>query len=230
MMGFLDDYEPVEDRLRQFWTDHPYGRVITELLHHEDGDYIVLASVYVGNELRNDPPTATGLAHDSTSSLPNNMKSSALEVCETSAIGRALANAGYAPKGKRPSREEMQKTSAGERVLPSHSAEPRPEPVERGAVHAYGEGASSEAMSTGSGELSDATEAVVEPGSDAEGVGRNSSRGAPAAPSAPSHVHEWEQAPREGWAVCECGTAEKLSKVTIHTAPIELAEVRADML
>jgi len=32
-----------------------------------------------------------------------------LENCETSAIGRALANAGYAPKGKRASREEMTK-------------------------------------------------------------------------------------------------------------------------
>jgi hypothetical protein len=35
-----------------------------------------------------------------------------LENCETSAIGRALANAGYAPKGKRPSREEMTKVVA----------------------------------------------------------------------------------------------------------------------
>jgi hypothetical protein len=39
-----------------------------------------------------------------------------LENCETSAIGRALANAGYAPKGKRPSREEMTK------VAPNHPA------------------------------------------------------------------------------------------------------------
>ena len=39
------------------------------------------------------------------------MKQSALEVCETSAIGRALANLGYAAKGKRPSREEMSKAS-----------------------------------------------------------------------------------------------------------------------
>jgi hypothetical protein len=37
---------------------------------------------------------------------------SALENCETSAIGRALANAGYAAKGKRASREEMQKVAA----------------------------------------------------------------------------------------------------------------------
>jgi hypothetical protein len=38
-------------------------------------------------------------------------KTSALENGETSAIGRALANAGYAPKGKRPSREEMSKAA-----------------------------------------------------------------------------------------------------------------------
>lgn len=133
MGNFLDEYEPVEDRLRQFWTDHPFGRVITELIKHDDGDYIVQASVYFGNELRNDPATATGLAHDSVSSLPNNMKASALEVCETSAIGRALANCGYAAKGKRPSREEMQKVSANEAPV-------------------YGEGASgSEGGTTGPG-------------------------------------------------------------------------------
>ncbi|MBV5280514.1 MAG: hypothetical protein J0651_04550 [Actinobacteria bacterium] len=42
----------------------------------------------------------------------------ALENCETSAIGRALANAGYAPKGKRPSREEMSKVVAAKPVKP----------------------------------------------------------------------------------------------------------------
>ena len=42
-MSFLQDYEPVEDRLREFWHDHPYGRVITTLEHHGDGDYIVRA-------------------------------------------------------------------------------------------------------------------------------------------------------------------------------------------
>jgi hypothetical protein len=37
---------------------------------------------------------------------------------ETSAIGRALANAGYAAKGKRPSREEMSKVVAAKPVKP----------------------------------------------------------------------------------------------------------------
>lgn len=112
-MGFLDDYEPVEDRLREFWKDHPAGRVVTDLLRQDGGDYIVKASVYRGDELRDGLPAATGLAHDSYDQLPQNMKASALETCETSAIGRALANLGYAPKGKRPSREEMQKSRSG---------------------------------------------------------------------------------------------------------------------
>jgi hypothetical protein len=42
-----------------------------------------------------------------------------LENCETSAIGRALANAGYAAKGKRPSREEMSKVVAQKPVKPA---------------------------------------------------------------------------------------------------------------
>lgn len=109
----LSSYQTVEERLREFWKDHPYGRILTDLLAHEDGDYIVRATVYRGDEVGNIPPASTGLAHDAVATLPANMKASALEVCETSAIGRALANLGYAPKGSRPSREEMLKASEG---------------------------------------------------------------------------------------------------------------------
>ena len=118
-MTFLDDYEPVEDRVREFWSDHPEGRIVTYLVAHGDGDYIFRAEVYrlppvQGASMTGGVqfPDATGYAHDSASQLPSNMKASALEVCETSAIGRALANLGYAAKGKRPSREEMQKSAA----------------------------------------------------------------------------------------------------------------------
>ena len=108
MADFLKDYEPVEDRLRAFWMDHPQGRVMTTLISHADGAYIVFAEVWRSAD---EYPAASGLAHDSEAQLPSNMKTSALEVCETSAIGRALANLGYAAKGRRPSREEMSKTS-----------------------------------------------------------------------------------------------------------------------
>jgi hypothetical protein len=60
---------------------------------------------------------STGLAEEKVTDRGVN-QTSALENCETSAIGRALANAGYAAKGKRPSREEMTKVVAAKPVKP----------------------------------------------------------------------------------------------------------------
>lgn len=108
MGSFLDGYEPVEDRIRRFYADHPEGRITTSLLDHSDTTYIVHAAVYRPGE---DVPAATGLAAETVAASGVN-KLSALENCETSAIGRALANLNYAPKGARPSREEMSKVDA----------------------------------------------------------------------------------------------------------------------
>lgn len=114
MPGFnLDDYEPVADRLERFWTDHPDGRIWTELLTSADGEWLVRAAVFfVCGDLH---PAAVGHAHEVVGQSGVN-RTSALENCETSAIGRALANCGYAPKGfdKRPSREEMVKVAASQ--------------------------------------------------------------------------------------------------------------------
>ena len=106
-MGFLDDYEPVEDRLRAFWGDHPSGRVVTVLVGDTDGRYVVRAEVFRTDDAL---PAASGLAMERETDKGVN-STSALENCETSAIGRALANLGYAAKGKRASREEMSKAS-----------------------------------------------------------------------------------------------------------------------
>jgi hypothetical protein len=102
----LADYEPVEVRLEKFIKDYPDFRVSTELEVIESNRYIVKA--YLFKTATDSVAWATGLAEETVTSRGVN-QTSALENCETSAIGRALANAGYAPKGKRASREEMTK-------------------------------------------------------------------------------------------------------------------------
>jgi hypothetical protein len=109
----LEDYQPVEDRLILFWKDHPDGQIHTKLLDSASGRFIVEAAIYrTEADLR---PWTTGLAEETIQGRGVNA-TSALENCETSAIGRALANAGYATKGKRASREEMAKVSKASEV------------------------------------------------------------------------------------------------------------------
>ena len=104
----LEDYETVEERLIKYWKDHPDGQIHTKLLNQDSGRFIVLAEIY--RTEADSRPWTTGLAEETVQGRGVNA-TSALENCETSAIGRALANAGYATKGKRASREEMTKVA-----------------------------------------------------------------------------------------------------------------------
>ena len=104
----LDDYETVEERLVKYWKDHPDGQIHTEVVEATPSRFIVKALIYrTEADVR---PWTTGLAEETVQGRGVNA-TSALENCETSAIGRALANAGYATKGKRASREEMGKVA-----------------------------------------------------------------------------------------------------------------------
>lgn len=108
-MGFnLDDYEPVASRLAR-WLEQTDGqpRVITHLVHYQDNRCVFRAELYVGDVL-----IATGWAEE-TRGDGNVNRTSHLENCESSAVGRALANAGLSGSdpAKRPSREEMSKVA-----------------------------------------------------------------------------------------------------------------------
>ena len=112
----LADYETVEVRLEKFIKDYPDFRIATELEVCEKDRYIVKA--YLFKDAQQSTALSTGLAEEKVTDRGVN-QTSALENCETSAIGRALANAGYAAKGKRPSREEMSKVVASKPVKPA---------------------------------------------------------------------------------------------------------------
>jgi hypothetical protein len=112
----LDDYETVEERLIKYWKEHPDGRIETKLIEASASRFIVQAYIY--RTEADQHPWSSGLAEETVQGRGVNA-TSALENCETSAIGRALASAGYATKGKRPSREEMSKVAAKQAVVTS---------------------------------------------------------------------------------------------------------------
>lgn len=79
------DYASVDERLPLFWKDCPRGRIVTELVV-DDGTRIVMkAELYA--EITDAVPTTSGFAEEVRGSSMVN-KTSALENCETSAVGR----------------------------------------------------------------------------------------------------------------------------------------------
>jgi hypothetical protein len=106
----LEKYETVEARLDRFWNEHPGGRIETRLLTPAELLEEVVVSAAVWFDVTEEHPRATGLASERRGGQGAN-QTAHLENCETSAIGRALANAGYKARkdAPRPSREEMSK-------------------------------------------------------------------------------------------------------------------------
>lgn len=107
----LDDYEPVATRLARFLDAHreQFPRVITEMVHRGDTWCTFKAYLYLGEDL-----ISTGWAEEHVTERGVNAISH-VENCETSAVGRALANAGFAGSdpSRRASREEMAKVNRG---------------------------------------------------------------------------------------------------------------------
>ena len=102
----LADYETVETRLEKWHGQFPDSRIETELVEASNTRFIVICRLFKTEA--DQKPCSSGIASETISDRGVNA-TSALENCETSAIGRALANAGFAAKGKRASREEMVK-------------------------------------------------------------------------------------------------------------------------
>ncbi len=114
----LDDYEPVAARLDRWLSDkmagynastNDYPRVLTRMVSEPGADICVIrAELWLGELM-----IATGYAEEirDVSGRRSVNATSHVENTETSAIGRALSNAGLSGSDmtKRPSREEMAK-------------------------------------------------------------------------------------------------------------------------
>lgn len=106
----LENYETVEERLKVFWKDNPEGRIFTEVVHETDDGSCVTIRAFIYKNENDTNPISTGIAQETKGQGGFANTDAWVENCETSAIGRALANWKYQGSNKpRPSAEEMSK-------------------------------------------------------------------------------------------------------------------------
>lgn len=104
----LAEYQTVQERTDLFWLRYPSGRLNVELVSFTPEQVVFKAEVYVNRDEVN--PVTVDFAEERLGSSPVN-KTSFVENCATSALGRAISMLGgeFSPKGKRPSQQEMSK-------------------------------------------------------------------------------------------------------------------------
>lgn len=105
----LEDYEMVEERLKKWWTDNPDGAIETDMVIDRPEYCVFIARIYRTHA--DIKPTSSGWAR-TVYGANRQTAEFGLELAETSAIGRALANYVYSGK-KRASKEEMSKIGIG---------------------------------------------------------------------------------------------------------------------
>ncbi|MFL5574889.1 MAG: hypothetical protein ACJ79S_02825 [Gemmatimonadaceae bacterium] len=106
------DYATVAERLALFWERFPRGRVVTRLVSRSEREVTFRALLYRSPD--ETAPAATGWASEREGDGEVNAVA-CLENTETSAVGRALANLGFAARqgaAGRPSAEEVAKGGA----------------------------------------------------------------------------------------------------------------------
>ena len=108
----LNQYQTVQERIDLFWEKYPAGRFDLQIVNLTDTQVIIRAQVWT--DKTEEYPTTVDFAEERIGTSPVN-KISHVENCSTSALGRAISALGneFSPKGKRPSREEMEKVARG---------------------------------------------------------------------------------------------------------------------
>jgi len=95
-------YVEVNQRIKYFREHYPDGSLITELVSNDDGVCIFKATAIIEDKAR-----STGWAYEKEGSTNIN-RTSYIENCETSALGRCLGNLGIGIDGSVASAEEVQ--------------------------------------------------------------------------------------------------------------------------
>ena len=106
----LNDYEDVDSRIHKFYETYEDGAIITEQVLNDEEKGIVIFKATAFRTHVDAEPSATGYARGARKDRGVD-RDFWFENCETSAIGRCLANLGLSAKGKRASSLEMAKVN-----------------------------------------------------------------------------------------------------------------------
>jgi len=104
----LNDYEDVDTRIHKFYETYPDGAIHTELIENNEEKGIVVFKATAYRTYADATASAIGYARGARKDRGVD-RDFWFENCETSAIGRCLANLGLSAKGKRASSLEMAK-------------------------------------------------------------------------------------------------------------------------
>jgi len=109
----LENYEDVDTRIHKFYEKYPDGAIITELVSNDEEKGIVVFKALAYRTYADATPSSIGYARGARKDRGVD-RDFWLENCESSSIGRCLANLGLSAKGKRPSSLEMAKVNDAE--------------------------------------------------------------------------------------------------------------------
>lgn len=128
----LQDYITVAERIEKFYERYPEGRVTTHIIEHDAEKGFILMRAEVYRHPDDALPAATGHAFE-VRSEGYVQRTSYIEVCETSSVGRALALCGFEVKRGLSNREDFSKAPPAQPQRVAEKAKPpapqKPEPA-----------------------------------------------------------------------------------------------------
>lgn len=126
MKEALKDYVEVNQRVIEFWSKYPNGRIQTEIISWDNGVIVIKASGY--RDIIDQVPFSVGHAYEKEGAGMIN-STSALENGETSAVGRMLGLGGFSAKRSIASKEEVENAIHQQEEMKKQERSPKVDPA-----------------------------------------------------------------------------------------------------
>ena len=114
----LSQYQTVQERIDLLWTRYPNARYEIDIVSLTESQVVMRCQLWT--DATDEHPRTVDFAEERVGTSNVN-KVSHIENCATSVLGRCISGLGgdFSPKGKRPSREEMEKVARAQKIAPA---------------------------------------------------------------------------------------------------------------